>query len=66
MKKGLIGDEVWNELIGEVNKDGQISKQEFKKMMTKLVDGTISKEITPRQTQKGSFKRDSKISTALQ
>ena len=33
MKKGLIGDHIWNELIAEINKDGVISKAEFKKMM---------------------------------
>ena len=41
MKTSIIGDEVWSELVGEINKDGQISKNEFRLMMKKLVDGTI-------------------------
>ena len=56
--KNLVSENVWNQLIQEgdenfQNKDGQISKNEFKKMMQKLVKkGGISKEITPRGSSK--------------
>lgn len=37
---GNVDDTVWNQLVSEVddNGDGQLSYSEFKKMMLKLID----------------------------
>jgi hypothetical protein len=52
VKKKLIDDKVWNDLIKEAdeNGDGEISYEEFKKMMTTLVNEELSKNvnITPQ------------------
>ena len=48
VKKRLVEDDVWNQLIKEVDTDGngEISFDEFKTMMTKLVNNELSKNLS--------------------
>lgn len=46
--KRLVDDAVWNSLIKEIDADGngEIDYQEFKAMMTKLIEGELTKQAS--------------------
>jgi Ca2+-binding EF-hand superfamily protein len=49
----LVDEHVWNDLIKDVDQDGngEVDYEEFKLMMTKLMEGEIAKNLSHQSTR---------------